>query len=378
MRLFVSGATATLRRHPGSPYLGALVVPAAGNRLDPVLAAGLPRAADNAAFTGFDPAAFCAMLGRIAGKPGCQFVACPDTVGDAHQTTHLFRTWYPVLTALGLPVALVLQDGQDRVGVPWELVDAVFVGGRTEFKLGPVAAGLVREAKGRGKWAHMGRCNTRRRFRHAHQLGCDSVDGSGFSRWPDQRIPMVLRWLRDLHGDRTPGPRGAAGFFRGGLGGGVFGGPGWSVSAVREEAAGFAVEARFRGEPSECPRCGRRAPDETRLYGHGMRAVVVVDRDRDGRPVRVVVTRPRYRCGSCGHVFAPHPAGLVPGRRLTAGAVGLIDSDLAVPPRELARQLGVADRTVRRLRSTSSGPRCQSRSRPANTKAAERGQPQRK
>src|ERR1700677_3930077 len=97
MRLFVSGATATIRRYSGSPYLGALVVPAAGNRLDPVLAAGTPWAADNAAFIGFDPGAFCAMLGRIANKPGCQFVPCPDAVGDAHQTAHLFRTWHPVL-----------------------------------------------------------------------------------------------------------------------------------------------------------------------------------------------------------------------------------------------------------------------------------------
>jgi hypothetical protein len=351
MRLLVSGATATLRRHPGSPYLGALVVPGAGNRLDPVLAAGQPWAADNAAFTGFDPAAFCAMLGRVAGKPGCRFVACPDVVGDAAPTAALFRVWSPVVAALGLPVALVLQDGQDRVGVPWDRLDAVFVGGTTGFKLGGTAAALVREAKAGGKWAHMGRCNTRRRFWHAHQLGCDSVDGSGFSRWPDQRIPLALRWLRDLHGDSSPAPPSVREFFRGGFGDAVFAGPGWSVDAVREGPSGFVVEARYRSPPAACPVCERRPPDETRLFGHGTRAVTVVDSDRHDRPVRVEVTRNRYRCGSCGHVFVPSPPGFVVGTRLTAAALGALSSWSAEQAGTSADRLGVAARTVRRARA---------------------------
>jgi hypothetical protein len=86
MRLFVSGASACLRRYPDCPYLGVLVVPAAGNRVDARPAPGMPWAADNAAFSGFDPAAFCRMVGRVAGHPGCRFVACPDVVGDAAAT----------------------------------------------------------------------------------------------------------------------------------------------------------------------------------------------------------------------------------------------------------------------------------------------------
>ncbi len=41
----------------------------------------------------------------------------------------------------------------------WHRLDALFVGGSTYFKLGPTAAGLVREAKRRGLWTHMGRVN---------------------------------------------------------------------------------------------------------------------------------------------------------------------------------------------------------------------------
>jgi hypothetical protein len=182
--LLVSGATRTLARLD-SPHLGHLLTPDNGNSVDSLLKTGLPIACDNSAFSGFDPARFCTMLGRIAGKPGCRFVACPDVVGDAAATARLFAVWQPVLATMSLPVALVLQDGQEAVGVPWDRIDAVFVGGSTAFKLGPVAASLIREAKSRGLWAHCGRVNTKQRFRYAFELGCDSVDGSGFSRWPD-------------------------------------------------------------------------------------------------------------------------------------------------------------------------------------------------
>lgn len=55
MRLFVSGATATLRRHLDRDRLGLLLVPGAGNSPQTALSLGLPWAADNAAYSGFDP-----------------------------------------------------------------------------------------------------------------------------------------------------------------------------------------------------------------------------------------------------------------------------------------------------------------------------------
>jgi hypothetical protein len=86
MRLLVSGATSALRRHHDPDHLGVLVVPGAGNSISRTIATGLPWAADNAAFSGFDAGLFCTLLGRIAGRPGCVFVACPDKVGDAKAT----------------------------------------------------------------------------------------------------------------------------------------------------------------------------------------------------------------------------------------------------------------------------------------------------
>ncbi len=157
MRLLVSGATAAVRRHAHPHFLGPLVVPHAGNRLDAVLAPGLPWAVDNAAFSGFDAPAFLALLAKVAGRGGCRFVACPDVVGDARATLELFAVWQPLVRSLGLPVALVAQDGLTAEAVPWDRVDALFVGGSTAWKVGDAAAEVVRAAKRRGRWVHMGR-----------------------------------------------------------------------------------------------------------------------------------------------------------------------------------------------------------------------------
>jgi hypothetical protein len=150
-------------------------------------------AADNAAFSRFDAEAYVSMLARVRGLPGCLFVTAPDVVGDAFATRELWRDWYPALSAYGLPLAFVLQDGVEDVGVPWLECGAVFVGGSTAFKLGPTARMCVQEAKRQGKWVHMGRVNTAARLRYAQHIGCDSVDGSGFARFPDAMFPRFSR-----------------------------------------------------------------------------------------------------------------------------------------------------------------------------------------
>lgn len=53
--------------------------------------------------------------------------------------------------------AYVLQDGQEHLPVPWEEIDAVFIGGSTAWKLGPHAARLVAQARARSKHCHLGR-----------------------------------------------------------------------------------------------------------------------------------------------------------------------------------------------------------------------------
>jgi hypothetical protein len=151
-----------------------------------------PWAADNDAFSKWDEGRYRDMLGRIRGREGCLFVTAPDVVGDATETLLRFDQWRGDLD--GFPVALVGQDGLEDP--PWDSFSTFFVGGTTEWKMGPQAARLIREAKERGKWVHMGRVNSYQRGRYARWLGCDSIDGTQFSWFRDSKLPAYLNSLR--------------------------------------------------------------------------------------------------------------------------------------------------------------------------------------
>lgn len=138
----------------------------------------------------------------------CLFATAPDVVGDAAATAERSGPLLAPIRALGFPVAYVLQDGQEDVPVPWDRIDAVFVGGSTEFKLGPIAAELCREAKRRGLWVHMGRVNSFKRLRYAASVSCDSADGTylvyGARRGLDNvNLPKLLGWLDAIN---SPAP----------------------------------------------------------------------------------------------------------------------------------------------------------------------------
>lgn len=194
MILFVSGATATTRRYRRT---GDLIVPSAGNAASSLRLEPGRWAMDNGAYSGFDAGAFMAMLEGYQGYQGCRFVAAPDRVADAHQTLLQWPFWSRVIRGVGFVPALVLQDGMTVADVPWAELGAVFVGGSTDWKWGPLARTLVAYAKSRALWAHMGRANTQRAIWEAARIGCDSFDGSGFSRWPDIRIPKGLQWTEE-------------------------------------------------------------------------------------------------------------------------------------------------------------------------------------
>ena len=174
------------------PRLGRLLTPRMPDSLARTVAAGIPWAADNDAFNGFKEDAYVAMLDKIEGWSGCRFVTAPDVVADAAATLDLFAEWRKTLRDLGHPVALVAQDGLEHLAVPWDDLDAMFIGGSTDWKLGRHAAALTAEAKRRGKWVHMGRVNTRRRIDIAKAWGCDSIDGTQFSRFRDTHLPWAL------------------------------------------------------------------------------------------------------------------------------------------------------------------------------------------
>jgi hypothetical protein len=173
--LLVSGATKTMRAIGQHPNLGVLIRPGAPAPVD-----GRPWAMDNGAFSGFKEEPFLNMLWRNVLVPGCMWVACPDVVGDARATAALYAEWAPRIRNIGYPVAWVAQDGATPDDIPLDCV-CVFIGGSTAWKLGEQARQIVSSAKARGLMAHMGRVNSVRRMRIAHEWGCDSVDGTKYS-----------------------------------------------------------------------------------------------------------------------------------------------------------------------------------------------------
>lgn len=143
-------------------------------------------AIDNGAFSNFQAKGFRSLIERERPRRDlCRFVAVPDVVGSARRTLEVFATWKFELA--GWPKALVLQNGQEHLDIPWSEIDAVFIGGDTEWKLGQHAAACIKAAIALGKWVHVGRVNTPGRFEYFEKLGADSIDGSGLARYTHMR-----------------------------------------------------------------------------------------------------------------------------------------------------------------------------------------------
>lgn len=128
-----------------------------------------------------------------------RFATAPDVVGDPVATLKRSLPWLDEIRELDGSPALVAQDGLETMPVPWAEFDALFIGGSTAWKLGTGALRLMREAKERGKWVHMGRVNSRRRFRYAWHAGCDSVDGTFLTYGPRRNLPELIGWIREIN-----------------------------------------------------------------------------------------------------------------------------------------------------------------------------------
>lgn len=140
---------------------------------------------DNGAYARFDEKAFMARLGKeLENRERCLFVCAPDVVGSARRTLEVFKEWHPRLH--GWPIALVCQDGQEDLPMPWNLIQAVFIGGSTDWKLSKHAVAILKAARILGKWCHVGRVNTPDRLGVFEDLA-DSIDGTGLSRFTHMR-----------------------------------------------------------------------------------------------------------------------------------------------------------------------------------------------
>lgn len=151
-----------------------------------------PWAIDNGGYKRLEIAGLNALLTREAHhKDACKFVTVPDIVGSAQRTLELFDHFRSMLS--GWKLAFACQDGQENVPIPWTLIDAVFIGGTTNWKCGPHVVNIIKVAQVLGKWTHVGRLNSPGRFEHFHKLGVDSADGTGLARYSHMR-EAIAEW----------------------------------------------------------------------------------------------------------------------------------------------------------------------------------------
>jgi len=179
----------------------------------------LPYALDNGAFGAFKSGAewsegeWRKLLdwAKFSGQ-NPMWVLVPDVVGDRLRTLRRWDRYAPIAAAYGWPLAFAVQDGMDEADVPPN-ADVVFVGGSTEWKWSTA-----------GRWArfprcHVGRVNEYRRLVQREELGCDSVDGTGWLREPDGRQWRgFVAWCEEVSGLRRRVAQ--MDLFRAGKGGG--------------------------------------------------------------------------------------------------------------------------------------------------------------
>lgn len=199
MRYLATPSGPDVRAAMSAGLLGCMTTPAQGN----VIPEGALYACDNGKFgkgwPGYAP--WFAWLTRTVARYGaarCLWAVAPDVPFDAAGTLAESLPWLAHIRDLGIPAAFAAQDGCDQLGIPWDAFDVLFLAGSTQWKIGPVAARLSEEAHARGKTAHMGRVNSRRRLQIADVYGCDSADGTFLAFGPDANLPQLLDWLHEI------------------------------------------------------------------------------------------------------------------------------------------------------------------------------------
>ena len=148
-----------------------------------------PYALDNGAFGAyqrgvpFDSASFRWAVERVGS--GADWIAIPDSVGNAAETYKLAGEWFEFVTKYTFHPLFVVQDEMQLKDVRrWVLRGCgLFVGGSTEFKLNTMEK-WSRLAHDHGKRCHVGRVNSQKRIMLCAHAGVDSFDGSGVAQFP--------------------------------------------------------------------------------------------------------------------------------------------------------------------------------------------------
>jgi hypothetical protein len=149
-------------------------------------------AMDNSAYTKFDADAFLRLQRRNVDSRGrCVFATCPDVVGNMRRTLELFR--HRDRFSAGFDLCLVVQNGAEDMDIPWAQTPALFVGGVDPWKESAACRDIIKTAKAFGLHVHCGRVNQIARFEYMADLGVDTCDGSGVSRFGFRQLLQIVR-----------------------------------------------------------------------------------------------------------------------------------------------------------------------------------------
>ena len=132
-----------------------------------------------------------------------EWITAPDKVANADMTLDLFDRWYPHIQHL--PLALVGQDGMEDKELPWSCISIASSladqhGGNCHT---PPVNDCQSKPSTEGNCLHMGRVNSNMRLRYAYDLNCDTVDGTGYSRFSKRLLKPALTYLHNLHQQLT-------------------------------------------------------------------------------------------------------------------------------------------------------------------------------
>ena len=104
------------------------------------------------------------------------------------------------------------------------------------------------------------------------------------------------------------------------------------------------IAEAVEGDPPQCPECTKP------MYRHGRRTNTFADTPMQMQPVRLEISRPRYRCDVCGKTITPELTFLDEHRRATRRLVDAIrERCLGMTFHSLAEQTGLAVNTIKSI-----------------------------
>lgn len=120
-----------------------------------------------------------------------EWVLVPDVVGSREKTLRNWEGYSSTAAVLKSPLAFAVQDGMTPGDVPQD-AQVVFVGGTDGWKFPNLKMWCDNFPR-----VHCGRVNAPEMFLRCQELGCESIDGTGWFMDPSRadKLPSVLRFL---------------------------------------------------------------------------------------------------------------------------------------------------------------------------------------